>query len=107
MAEAPRRVAFVTGASFGIGNAIALALARDGFDVAVSGTKAENVANTCSQLKAVGVRAFGLALDIRVVERVREAVARVIGELGAIDVLVNNAGIPVDKMVLDIAPAEW
>jgi len=107
MAEAPRRVAFVTDASYGIGNAIALALARDGFDVAVSGTKAENVAATRAQLESAGVRAFALALDVRVVESVNDAFARVIGELGAIDVLVNNAGIPVDKLVLDIAPAEW
>jgi len=107
MATAPRKVAFVTGASFGIGNAIALALARDGFDVAVSATKTENVANTRAQLESVGVRAFALALDVRVVESVNDAFASVIGELGAIDVLVNNAGIPVNKMVLDIAPAEW
>ena len=107
MATTPRKVAFVTGASFGIGNAIALALARDGFDVAVSATKTENVANTRAQLESVGVRAFALALDVRVVESVNDAFASVIGELGAIDVLVNNAGIPVNKMVLDIAPAEW
>ena len=105
--HAGRKVAFVTGASFGIGNAIALALARDGFDIAVSATRVENVANTCSQLRTLGVRVFGLALDIRVVESVRDAFAQVIGELGAIDVLVNNAGIPVNKMALDIAPAEW
>ena len=107
MAEAAPKVAFVTGASFGIGNAIALALARDGFDVAVSGTRAENVANTCGELRSAGVRTVGLGLDVRSVESVNAAFERVISELGAVDVLVNNAGIPVDKVALDIAPDEW
>jgi NAD(P)-dependent dehydrogenase (short-subunit alcohol dehydrogenase family) len=107
MALAARKVAFVTGAAFGIGNAIALALARDGFDIAVSGTKAGNVANTCDEVKTTGARALAVELDVRSVESVKAAFARVTGELGAIDVLVNNAGIPVNKPALEIEPGEW
>lgn len=104
---ASRRVALVTGASYGIGAAVALALARDGFDVAVSGTRAENVADTLAQLESLGVRALGLALDVRSVESVEAAMGRVTETLGAIDVLVNNAGMPVNKLVLETTPAEW
>ena len=104
---ASRKIAFVTGASYGIGAAVALALARDGFDVAVSGTRAENVASTLAQLESLGVRALGLALDVRSVESVEAAMGRVTETLGAIDVLVNNAGMPVNKLVLETTPAEW
>src|SRR5215212_5797454 len=99
MAEAKqtRRVAFVTGASYGIGAACALALARDGFDVAVAATKAENVAKTCANLKSAGARSLAIGLDVRSVESVNAGFKRVIEELGAIDVLVNNAGVPVNK----------
>ena len=105
--KAGRKVAFITGGSFGLGKGIALALARDGYDVAVSATKVANVAATCAAVEAVGVRALGLTLDVRSVESVQEAYARVIGELGGVDLLVNNAGVPVNKEALDIAPAEW
>lgn len=103
----PRRIALVSGASYGIGSAVALALARDGFDVAVSATRAENVAHTLAQLGSVGVRTLGLPLDVRSVDSVQAAIERVTGTLGAIDVLVNNAGVPVNKLALETTPADW
>jgi len=106
-AKSDRRIAFITGASYGIGYEIALALARDGFDLALSGRRAENVAKTCGEVAALGVRAFPLALDVRSVESARGAIASVTRELGGIDVLVNNAAVPVNKLVLDTTPEEW
>ena len=102
-----RKVAFVTGAAYGIGAAVAAALARDGYDVAVSGRRAENVSGTCERLDAAGVRACAVALDVRSVESVHEGFARVTRELGPVDLLVNNAGVPVNKAAIDLAPAEW
>jgi NAD(P)-dependent dehydrogenase (short-subunit alcohol dehydrogenase family) len=102
-----RKVAFVTGAAYGIGNAIALALARDGFDIAISGTKVENVARTCAEIEPLGVRVCALALDVRSVESVHEAFARVIRALGRVDVLVNNAGVTINKTALELPPSEW
>ena len=102
-----RRVAFVTGASYGIGSVIAAGLARDGFDVAVGATRVENVAGTRAKVEALGVRSLAVALDVRSVESVRAGVERIVRELGALDVLVNNAGMPVNKMVLDTTPADW
>jgi NAD(P)-dependent dehydrogenase (short-subunit alcohol dehydrogenase family) len=106
-AQPERRIAFITGASYGIGYEIALGLARDGFDLALSGRRAANVAKTCRDVQALGGRAFPLALDVRSVESVRDSIAAVVKELGAIDVLVNNAGVPVNKLVLDTTPEEW
>ena len=102
-----RRTAFVTGASFGIGAATALALARDGFDVAVSATRLENVAATCAKLEALGVRAFPVVLDVRSHGSIQEALGQVLDHIGAIDVLVNNAGVPLMKAALDLTRAEW
>lgn len=102
-----RRVAFVTGASYGIGAAIALALAREGFDVAVSATRIENVADTSAKLKALGARTVPVALDVRSQASIDQAVEAVVKGLGGIDVLVNNAAIPLQKAILDITAAEW
>lgn len=106
-ASGDRRVAFVTGASYGIGAAIALALARDGFDLAVAATRLENVGTTSAKIEALGARVHAVAFDVRSSEQVQAAFAQVIARFGAIDVLVNNAGIPLNKLVLDITPSEW
>ena len=60
-----RPAALVTGASYGVGAATALALARDGFDVAVTATRTENLAGTVATLEAAGARVVPLALDLR------------------------------------------
>lgn len=101
------RVALVTGASYGIGAAIAFALARDGFDVAVTATRLENVAKTRATLESLGVRALDVALDVTSRDSIRNALARVVDGLGPIDLLVNNAGVNLQKAVLDITPEEW
>ena len=59
------RAALVTGASFGIGAATALALARDGFDVAVAATRIENLSDTVTKLEAMGARVVPVALNLR------------------------------------------
>jgi NAD(P)-dependent dehydrogenase (short-subunit alcohol dehydrogenase family) len=102
-----RRTAFVTGASQGIGAAIALALARDGFDVAVSSTRPEKLAGVVAEIGAAGARAVPVALDVRAPESIEKAMAHVVGACGHLDVLVNNAGVPLRKLALDVTPAEW
>ena len=102
-----RRVALVTGGSYGIGAAIAQALARDGFDVAVTATRIENVAKTRASLEAAGVRALDVALDLTSRDSMSAALTRITEGLGPIDVLVNNAGTNLQKPVLDITPEEW
>ena len=87
-----KKTAFVTGASYGVGAATALALARHGFDVAVSATRAENLDGTVAQLEALGVQPVVLVLDLGSQSSIERALADVASEFGRLDLLVNNAG---------------
>ena len=107
MTGGPRKTAFVTGASRGIGAAIALGLAREGFDIAVSSTRADKLSDVVTGLKAAGARAAPVALDVRSQASIDKAMAAAVDALGGLDVLVNNAGIPLKKPALEVTGAEW
>jgi NAD(P)-dependent dehydrogenase (short-subunit alcohol dehydrogenase family) len=102
-----RRTALVTGASQGIGAAIAVALARDGFDVVVSSTRPGKLAGVLAEIQAAGARAVPVALDVRSQASIEKAMADAVSALGPIDVLINNAAVPLRKAALEIAAAEW
>jgi len=102
-----RRTAFVTGASQGIGAAIAVGLARDGFNVAVSSTRPEKLAATLAALRAAGAKALAVELDVLSQAGIERALAEVVDAYGELDVLVNNAGVPLKKPALDITAADW
>jgi NAD(P)-dependent dehydrogenase (short-subunit alcohol dehydrogenase family) len=88
------RVALVTGGSRGIGRAISLALAEDGADVAVNYRRDESSAKeTVAEIEALGRRAFAYAASVENFEEDQAMVAAASADLGAIDILINNAGI--------------
>src|SRR5947209_5572008 len=87
------KVAIVTGATRGIGRACALALAREGADVLVSGRDAEAGAAVCAEIAALGRRASFHAADLHEARAARGVVDAALAEFGTLDVLVNNAGI--------------
>lgn len=102
-----RRTAFVTGASQGIGAAIAVGLARDGYDVAVSSTSADKLAGVAAQIAAAGARAVPVVLDVRSPSSIERAMAEVAAAFGHLELLVNNAGATLRKLALDVTPADW
>lgn len=104
---ARRRTAFVTGASFGIGAAVAIALARDGFDVAVSARRLENLAEVLPKLDSAGGRVLPVALDLRSLESIGCATDQVFEAFGSLDLLVNNAGQSLRKPATEVTPEEW
>jgi NAD(P)-dependent dehydrogenase (short-subunit alcohol dehydrogenase family) len=102
-----RRTALVTGASYGVGAATACALARDGFDVAVTATKIENLAGTVKTLEASGVRVVPVVLDLRNEASIARATEEVIAALNGLDLLVNNAGANLRKLAAEVSAEEW
>ena len=102
-----RSAAFVTGASTGIGAAIAVAFARQGWDVAMSATRQERLADTAREVENIGGRAVRVTLDLRSLAGMEAAVAEVFKAFGHLDALVNNAGVTIRKPALDVTIEDW
>jgi 3-oxoacyl-[acyl-carrier protein] reductase len=101
------QVALVTGASRGIGQAIALRLAGCGARIAAVARSMENLKGTLEAVQGKGVEAEGYAANVATVEDVQKVVEAVEARFGRIDVLVNNAGITRDGLMLRMDDAAW
>jgi NAD(P)-dependent dehydrogenase (short-subunit alcohol dehydrogenase family) len=101
------RVAIVTGASQGIGRAIAVALARVGAHVVVCSRRLPALKPVADEVRGLGRRALTVACDVADADQVREVVAQTLGEFGRIDLLVNNAGYRTRMPLEDLPRAEW
>jgi NAD(P)-dependent dehydrogenase (short-subunit alcohol dehydrogenase family) len=104
---AARRTALVTGATYGVGAATALALARNGFDLAITATKVENLAATLQTLATTAARVVPVALDLRDEASLAANTGEIVAALGRLDLLVNNAGANLRKDAVDVTTAEW
>jgi 2-dehydro-3-deoxy-D-gluconate 5-dehydrogenase len=87
-----RKVALITGASRGIGEETAVALARDGFDLALAARDVDALKDTAARCKEAGARALIIPTDVRQESQVRNMVTKAAADLGRLHVLVNNAG---------------
>jgi 3-oxoacyl-[acyl-carrier protein] reductase len=102
------RVALVTGGSRGIGAAVAVELARQGCDVALTFVgEPDDAAETIAAIEALGRRALPLVADASQSAETEETVARTIAELGGLDILVCNAGITRDAVVWNMSDQAW
>ena len=101
------RVALVTGASQGIGRACALKLATEGATVSVAARNQDKLNELVNEIIASGGKAAAFTLDVTDEEQVKSAIKSAIAQFGKIDVLVNNAGITRDQLVMRMRRADW
>ena len=106
MIDLSDRVALVTGASRGIGRAIALRLASAGA-IVLAAARGDHASGTVSEVQAAGGRAEALTLDVTDDSAAESAVASVMERHGRIDILVNNAGITRDQLLLRLKREDW
>jgi meso-butanediol dehydrogenase / (S,S)-butanediol dehydrogenase / diacetyl reductase len=102
------QIAIVTGGGRGIGKAIALALAREGANVVVTGRKRDVLDSTANEILALGVDAVATVTDVSDESQVADLVDGTLGKFGHIDILVNNAGITgPTSPITQVSRAEW
>ena len=102
------KVALVTGAGRGIGKAIALRFAQEGANVAFTDLAVnEAVEETVKEIEAMGVKAKAYASNAANFDETHEVVKQIVEDFGRIDVLVNNAGITKDGLMMRMSEAQW
>jgi len=102
------KVALITGGTRGIGLAVVNQLASEGYDVVIAATKQEVCQQVASQVgETWGVRAIGIGFDAAQSDSIEALAKEAVSQMGRIDVLVNNAGIARDNLLLRMTEAEW
>ena len=102
------KIALVTGGSRGIGKEIALALAKEGNNIAISyGSNSVSAMEVLKEIKSLGVEAVAIKADVSIAEDVANLVKSVEESLGTIDILVNNAGITKDNLLIRMTEEDW
>jgi 3-oxoacyl-[acyl-carrier protein] reductase len=107
MGKLQDKVAIVTGGSRGIGKAIALRLAAEGAKVAVTATTQAGADKTAEEIRQNGGQASGFATDITDVKQVEALIKGTVEHFGALHILVNNAGITRDNLVMRMSDEDW
>ncbi len=101
------KVALVTGASRGIGRAVALKLAGEGADVVVTATSLERAQKTADEITRMGGKALAVEVNVAIVAEVEALFAKLVETFGKLDILVNNAGITRDGLLMRMKDSDW
>lgn len=101
------KVVIVTGSSRGIGKALAIAFAKEGAAVVVSGRNKSTLINVVDEIKKLGAKAIAIEADVARVDDAKILIEQTLTEYGKIDVLVNNAGITRDNLILRLSEDDW
>jgi len=101
------RIALVTGASQGIGQACAVKLAASGATVALAARNREKLDAVAAQINGAGGKAAVFVIDVAEEEQIKSGIKEVLGQFGQIDILVNNAGVTRDQLVMRMKRPDW
>ncbi|MEO5355965.1 MAG: 3-oxoacyl-[acyl-carrier-protein] reductase [Nitrospirae bacterium YQR-1] len=101
------RVALITGSARGIGKAIASELAQMGANVIISDVNLEEAQKTAAEIAALGVKTLAVKFDVSNSKEVAEAFSAITGEFGRLDILINNAGITKDSLIMRMKDEDW
>ena len=101
------RVAFITGASRGIGRACALALSQAGARVVLAARNREKLDEVASEIRASGRECFVIEIDLASAESIKQAFVKTHAEFGSTEILVNNAGMTKDGLAVRMKPDDW
>lgn len=101
------KVAFITGAGRGIGEAIAIALAKEGVNVGLLARTEEALKSVAEEIGTLNVKVAYAPADVSSLEEVKQAIEKLTSELGTADILINNAGIGGFEKLVDTDPVEW
>ena len=107
MSQLANQIAVVTGAGRGIGRAIALKFANEGADVVVVSRTPENSEKVAAEIRALGKKAWALAVDVSDSASVSAAAEKILADCGKVDILVNNAGVTRDGLLMRMNDADW
>ena len=107
MSQLTNQVAVVTGAGRGIGRAIALKFAAEGADVVCASRTQENSEKVAAEVRALGRKAWAVALDVSDATAVAAAAEQILKDAGKVDILVNNAGVTRDGLLMRMSEADW
>ncbi len=99
--------AIITGGGRGLGKATAIAFAKEGIDIAITGRNEEILKETVSELEALGVNAIYSAFDVGNYEDVKKGIKSIVNRLGSVDILVNNAGIAAFGSFIEMDVSQW
>lgn len=99
--------AIITGGNRGLGKATALAFAKEGIDVAITGRNEESLQKTVAELKTLGVNATYAIFNVGNYEEVQKGITQIISDFGGVDILVNNAGIAAFGSLNNMEVARW
>jgi 3-oxoacyl-[acyl-carrier protein] reductase len=107
MSGLANQIAAITGAGRGIGRAIALKLAADGADIVAVSRTADNAEKVAAEVRALGRRAWAVALDVSDPAAVTAAAEKILSDAGRVDILINNAGVTRDTLLMRMSEQDW
>ena len=101
------KVAVITGSARGIGKSIAEKLAKDGFNIVICDIMEDEVTKTAKEMEQFGAKAIGVKVDVTKMDDVEKMLEEAVSAFGSVDVLVNNAGITRDTLLIRMQESDW